>query len=252
MLEYRQYSLAPVVSANACFRQLSPCDKLLAVLRCVQSVEENGFAIVPQCLAEQMVEHLCSQVVYTKHAQRNLLDVPVVRELAVSEPVKQLAAALLGKECFAVRGILFNKTPNANWKVVWHQDRTIAVRERKDVAHFGPWSVKAGVQHVQPPALVLAEMLAIRLHLDESHEGNGPLRVIPGSHKAGCLSAEEIATWRRRPSVTCIVPRGGAILMRPLLVHASSSSSKPEPRRVIHLEFAAHQLPNGLEWHDRV
>jgi len=159
------------------------------------------------------VEHLCSQVVYTKHAQRNLLDVPVVRELAVSEPVKQLAAALLGKECFAVRGILFNKTPNANWKVVWHQDRTIAVRERKDVAHFGPWSVKAGVQHVQPPALVLAEMLAIRLHLDESHEGNGPLRVIPGSHKAGCLSAEEIATWRRRPSVTCIVPRGGAILM---------------------------------------
>jgi ectoine hydroxylase-related dioxygenase (phytanoyl-CoA dioxygenase family) len=222
------------------------------VLKYVQSVEKNGFAIVPQCLAEQMVEHLCSQLGYTKHAQRNLLDLPVVRELAASEPVKQLVSAVLGMGSFAVRGILFNKTPDANWKAVWHQDRTIAVRERKDVAHFGPWSMKAGVQHVQPPAPVMAETLAIRLHLDESHEGNGPLRVIPGSHKAGCLSAEEVATWGERPSVTCTVPRGGAILMRPLLVHASSSSSKPEPRRVIHLEFAAHNLPDGLEWRDRV
>jgi ectoine hydroxylase-related dioxygenase (phytanoyl-CoA dioxygenase family) len=112
--------------------------------------------------------------------------------------------------------------------------------------------VKAGVPHVQPPASVMAKMLAIRLHLDESHEKNGPLRIIPGSHKAGCLSAEEVASWRERPSINCTVPRGGAILMRPLLVHASSSCSKPEPRRVIHLEFAADDLPGGLEWHDRV
>jgi ectoine hydroxylase-related dioxygenase (phytanoyl-CoA dioxygenase family) len=95
-------------------------------------------------------------------------------------------------------------------------------------------------------------MLAIRLHLDESHKKNGPLRVVPGSHKAGGLSAQEIATWRELPSVICTVPKGGAILMRPLLVHASSSSSELQPRRVIHLEFAAEDLPDGLEWHDRV
>lgn len=199
-----------------------------------------------------MVEYLCSRLGDAKHAQRNLLDVPIVRELAVSEPVKQLVTACLGKECFAVRGILFNKTPNSNWKVAWHQDLTIAVRERKDVAAFGPWSVKAGVPSVQPPALVMAKMLDIRLHLDESHENNGPLRVIPSSHKAGCLSAEEVATWKERPSVVCTIPRGGAILMRPLLVHASSSCSKPQPRRVIHLEFAADDLPGGLEWRDKV
>jgi ectoine hydroxylase-related dioxygenase (phytanoyl-CoA dioxygenase family) len=98
----------------------------------------------------------------------------------------------------------------------------------------------------------MANMLAIRLRLDESHEDNGPLRVIPGSHKAGCLSAEEIATWKEQQNVICTVPRGGAILMRPLLVHASSSCAKPEPRRVIHLEFAAENLPGGLEWRDRV
>ena len=219
--------------------------------RVAQDVKEGGFAIVSQCLSEQTVEHLCSDLGDTKHAQRNLLDVPSVRELAVSEAVKQLVTACLGKECFAVRGILFNKTPNSNWKVAWHQDRTIAVRERKDVAAFGPWSVKAGVLSVQPPASVMAKMLAIRLHLDESHENNGPLRIVPGSHKAGCLSAQEVATWRERPSIVCTVPRGGAILMRPLLVHASSSCSEPQPRRVIHLEFAAENLPGGLEWYDR-
>ena len=141
----------------------------------IEDFEEKGFAVLPQCLEGQTVENLCRDLGDHSHAQRNLLRVPVVRELAVSEPIKQAIAALLDKKCFAVRGILFNKTPDSNWKVVWHQDRTIAVRERKDAAHFGPWSVKAGVLHVQPPAAVMAKMVAIRLHLDESHERNGPL-----------------------------------------------------------------------------
>jgi ectoine hydroxylase-related dioxygenase (phytanoyl-CoA dioxygenase family) len=235
-----------------CIRQLRGCDKLGVALNWTQSVEENGFAIVPQCLADQTVEHLCSWLGKTDRPQRNLLEVAAVRDLAVSQAVRLLVNALLGEKCFAVRGILFSKTPESNWKVVWHQDRTIAVRKRRDTANFGPWSMKAGVPHVQPPASVMAKMLAIRLHLDESHANNGPLRVIPGSHKAGCLTAEELATWKERPSVVCAVPRGGAVLMRPLLVHASSSCAQLEPRRVVHLEFAADDLPNGLEWHERV
>jgi hypothetical protein len=125
------------------------------------------------------------------------------------------------------------------------------LRERKEVANFGPWSVNAGVPHVQPTAQVMAKMLAIRLHLDESHEINAPLRVIPGSHEANCPTADEIATWRGNPSIICTVPKGGAILMCPLLVHASSSALKPEQRRVVHLEFAADELPGGLEWYER-
>jgi ectoine hydroxylase-related dioxygenase (phytanoyl-CoA dioxygenase family) len=234
-------------------RQPRGSDKLMPVFdHIAKRVEEGGFAIVSQCLSEQVVEYLSAGLGNAKHAQRNLLDIPIVRELAVSEPVKQLVTACLGNECFAVRGILFNKTVDSNWKVAWHQDRTIAVRERKDVAAFGPWSVKAGVPSVQPPGTIMAKMLVIRLHLDESHENNGPLRVVPGSHKVGCLSMKEIASCRERPSVICTVPRGGAILMRPLLVHASSSCSKPEPRRVIHLEFAAENLPGDLEWRDRI
>jgi Phytanoyl-CoA dioxygenase (PhyH) len=238
--------------ANACSHQQSDCGKLVAVLNCLQTVEEDGFAIIPECLAEEVVERLRSDLGEKKYAQRNLLCVPTVRELAVSKAVKELISPILGEGCFAVRGILFNKTPDSNWKVVWHQDRTIAVRERKDVPYFGPWSTKAGVTHVQPPVSVVGTMLAIRLHLDESNEDNGPLRVIPGAHKTGCLSAEQIALCKQGTSFVCTVREGGAILMRPLLVHASSRSLKPEPRRVIHLEFAADDLPDGLEWHERV
>jgi ectoine hydroxylase-related dioxygenase (phytanoyl-CoA dioxygenase family) len=222
------------------------------VLNHAKSVEESGFAIVSECLSEQVTESLCSQLDSIQHSKRNLLDIPGIRELAASEPVRQLVIAVLGRECFAVRGILFNKAPHSNWKVIWHQDRTIAVRERKEVPHFGPWSIKAGVQHVQPPASVMAGMLAIRLHLDESHATNGPLRVIPGSHRMGCLTPPEIATGKKGRSVMCTAPKGGAILMRPLLIHASSCCLRLDQRRVIHLEFAAADLPEGLEWYDRV
>lgn len=139
----------------------------------------------------------------------------------------------------------------SNWRVAWHQDLTIAVRERKTVEGFGPWTTKDGVLHVQPSAEVMNGILAIRLHLDESASDNGPLRVIPGSHREGRLSAERISSWHKQESITCTVPRGGALLMRPLLLHASSACAVPKPRRVIHLEFAAAELPHGLDWHEK-
>lgn len=218
----------------------------------IQSIEQNGFAVVPRCIGESMVQRLRDQLEDANHAQRNLLAVPAVRDLASSRPVREIIGTVLGSGCFAVRGILFNKTQRSNWKVVWHQDLTIAVRERRDVNGFGPWTVKAGVLHVQPSTEVMHRILAIRLHLDASGPDNGPLRVIPGSHKAGRLSTEQIANWQKADCVTCTVPSGGALLMRPLLLHASSACVVPRPRRVIHLEFASEELPHGLEWHDRV
>jgi len=215
-------------------------------------VEQNGFAVVPACLDEAMLAQLCKQFDDTRRPQRNLLSIPSVRELAMSRPVREIMEVVLGPRCFAVRGILFNKTRSSNWKVVWHQDLTIAVRERRDVDGFGPWTVKAGVLHVQPPAEIMRAILAIRLHLDESGIDNGPLRVIAGSHQEGRLSAEQISSWEKENFVTCTVPQGGALLMRPLLLHASSVCANPKSRRVIHLEFAGAELPHGLEWHDRV
>jgi len=215
-------------------------------------VERDGFAVVPACLDEAAVERLCKQFDDTRYPQRNLLSVPSVQGLAMSRPVREIIETVLGPRCFAVRGIFFNKTRSSNWKVVWHQDLTIAVRERRDADGFGPWTVKAGVLHVQPPAEIMGGILAIRLHLDESGLDNGPLRVIAGSHREGRLSAEQIGGWEKENSVTCTVPKGGALLMRPLVLHASSACAIPKSRRVIHLEFATAELPHGLEWHDRV
>ena len=172
--------------------------------------------------------------------------------LQCRSPFAQLSAPSLGQGASLLGGILFNKTQSSNWKVTWHQDLTIAVRERREVDGFGPWTMKAGILHVQPPAEIMSRMLAIRLHLDESGPDNGPLRVIPDSHKEGRLPAERVANWEKTSCVTCTVPSGGALLMRPLLLHASSACAVPKPRRVIHLEFAAAELPEGLEWHDRV
>lgn len=215
-------------------------------------VEEHGFAVIASCLDESTVERLRDHLSNAKYAERNLLSVPIVRELARSKPVRRILDAILGPKCFAVRGIFFNKTQESNWKVAWHQDLTIAVRERREIDGFGPWTEKAGVSHVQPPAEIMNRILAIRLHLDESGPDNGPLRLIPGSHKEGRLSAQQVANWKKSNFVTCITPKGGALLMRPLLIHASSSCTIPKPRRVIHFEFTVGDLPGGLEWQDRV
>jgi ectoine hydroxylase-related dioxygenase (phytanoyl-CoA dioxygenase family) len=176
-----------------------------------------------------------------------------VQELARSEAVRSVAEAALGEHCFAVRGILFDKTPAANWKVTWHQDLTIAVRERREIHGFGPWSVKEGVPHVQPPVEILEGMVAVRVHLDDCGIENGPVRVIPRSHTFGRLSVADIDLWKKEhPSVDCTLSRGGILAFFPLLLHSSSPSNRPEHRRVIHLEFAAAPLPRELEWYHTI
>jgi ectoine hydroxylase-related dioxygenase (phytanoyl-CoA dioxygenase family) len=171
--------------------------------------------------------------------------------LAQQASVRSAAVAVLGSNCFPVRALLFDKTPSANWKVAWHQDLTIAVGARRDVDGYGPWSSKGGVPHVQPPIAILERMLAIRVHLDDCGPDNGPVRVLPGSHRARRLSVAEIDAWRRRVAeVSCIVPPGGLLVMRPLLLHASSAAKSPAHRRVIHIEYAATGLPEGLEWYE--
>ena len=184
---------------------------------------------------------------------RNLLDgSAAVRALARSRPVRSIAEAVLGDGCFVVRALLFDKTPVANWKVVWHQDLTIAVRERRDVEGYGPWSEKGGVTHVQPPPELLEQMLAIRVHLDDCGVDNGPVRVIKGTHRLGRLDATSIERLRaEHPESMCIARKGAVLAFHPLLLHASSTATVPGRRRVLHFEFASEgirRLPGNLEW----
>ena len=227
----------------------------------------SGFAIVPDVLDAKTINALqaaleplssgnspVSRRGATAFAVRNLLQIsPDVRSLAQSSSVRSLMEAVLGPDCRAVRGILFDKTPGANWNVVWHQDLSVAVREKRTVPGWGPWSIKAGVVHVQPPFEVLERMLTIRLHLDNCGTENGPLRVLPGTHRLGRLGPAQIANLRQQiPETICGVGVGGALLMRPLLLHASSDAVIPGHRRVLHLEFAEGILPHGLEWKEQI
>jgi ectoine hydroxylase-related dioxygenase (phytanoyl-CoA dioxygenase family) len=209
-------------------------------------LEEHGFAIVPKVLPPKVVDRLVQELAaHPSYGLRHLVQsVPAVKEMANSSAVRTLVEPALGAEAFVARSIFFDKTPEANWKVSWHQDLTIAVEKRMEAAGFTAWSVKKGVTHVQPPV-----MLAARLHLDDCDATNGALQVIPGSHKTGRLDAGFIAHWRteRQPTI-CAVARGGALVMKPLLLHASSPAREPKHRRVVHLEFAAQPLPGGLVW----
>lgn len=215
-------------------------------------VEKDGYAFVAGCVSEETVVALLKATDTRQCGVRNLLANPTMRALAASEEVRRPVESVLGRECFAVRGILFNKRPQANWKVTWHQDCVIAVRERVEIEGWGPWSRKGGVRHVRPTASIVERMVAIRIHLDDCGEENGPLRVLPSTHKLGFLSDEQIQQWPKEPAVICAVKKADAILMRPLLLHASTAARQPFNRRVIHLEFAAHELPHGAQWYDRV
>jgi len=216
------------------------------------AVERDGFAIVPSCLDDSSIERLSESLDDTQYGQRNLLREPVIQKLALSQEVLRVIAPVLGPDCFATKGILFNKTQKSNWKVPWHQDLTITVQERIEAEGFGPWTIKGGVVNVQPREDVLRGILAIRIHLDANDHQNGPLRVIHGSHKHGRLTAKQIAKWDKSGSVECLVPKGGALLMRPLLLHASSACLLPKSRRVIHLEYSSLDLPCGLRWLTKV
>lgn len=173
----------------------------------------------------------------------------LLRGLAAEGAPARLAAAVLGPDARPTRLTLFDKSAGANWTVAYHQDLTIAVAQRVEVEGFGPWSVKEGVPHVQAPTAVLEGLLALRLHLDETPADNGALRVLPGTHRFGRLSDAQVASFRKEvPQPVCGIAAGGAMLMRPLLLHASSPAVLPARRRVLHFEYAGAELPGGLCW----
>ena len=175
-----------------------------------------------------------------------------VSTFANSSKIISFLAKFVGLNLFPVRAIFFDKNPESNWLVPWHQDLTIAVAEKIEVPGFSGWSVKDGILHVHPPREILEGMFTLRLHLDDCDANNGALKVIPGSHLRGKLGATEISELvKSNGAVVCEVRKGGALLMRPLLLHASSPAKNPSHRRILHIEYATHKLPNGLKWFER-
>jgi hypothetical protein len=160
-----------------------------------------------------------------------------------------IAVELIGTGAFPVRAVAFDKTPQTNWAVAWHQDRTVAVRKRIETEGFGPWSTKDGVPHVAPPVDVLHGMVTLRLHVDPCGDDNAPLRAALGTHRLGVVPADKAGEMASaHPLLTCLADAGDVWAYSTPILHASERSRSHRRRRVLQVDFAARPLPGGLEW----
>ena len=219
--------------------------------------EKNGYYLVEQLFDENEVRLLVDDLSLfegelNNYGVRNLMNrVPSVRELANSPQLMSIAKEVLGEYAKPVRSVLFDKVPGANWNVAWHQDTSIALKERHEVAGFGPWTLKQGIVHVEPPQNYLAGMLTLRIHLDVANIETGVLRVVPGTHRGGRVRSKKLMQIVDSSEIVeCVAFPGDVLLMSPLLFHSSRKAVVPHHRRVIHIEYSKMELPLPLEWYE--
>jgi ectoine hydroxylase-related dioxygenase (phytanoyl-CoA dioxygenase family) len=225
------------------------------------SLFEQGFEIIDNFISISHADAIFAQLNELEHTfgsefshsasgVRNInKKLSSVTEFLHSTEFSIKTISLLPKNAMLVRAILFNKSPESNWFVTWHQDRTVAVSSHFHDEQWRAWSLKDQVLHVQPPEAVLANMVTIRVHLDAASTENGCLKIIPNSHKLGVISQQAIPDAVADAQIYCCeVNKYAALIMRPLLLHASSKSLVLEQRRVLHFEFSDWQLPAGVNW----
>jgi hypothetical protein len=219
------------------------------------SFTKNGFEIFNNALTDEDLVPIKAELQQVslpeftagiRNADKKFLS---INGLITSHKLLDKAKQYLSGAPSIVRVILFDKTPDNNWLVSWHQDKTICVSERKEMTGWGPWTLKDGIHHVQPPLDVLNQMVTFRIHLDDSTLETGCLRVIPKSHSLGILSNNQIQEIaNKQNAVDCVAEAGSILVMRPHLLHASSKAALPSQRRVIHVEYSSYNLPLNLKW----
>ena len=219
----------------------------------VEQFSELGFAVVPDVLSVTEAERLIALLLPLStpgRSSRTLLNAPWCRDLARSLRRQQpTIARLLPELAVAVQCTLFSKSPKGNWLVALHQDLSIPVSARMSCPECTGWSEKEGDIFVQPPLSVLESLLAVRVHVDPCPSDAGALRVVPGSHRFGRLGGTEPAEMRAAQGETVVsAAQGAALLMKPLLLHASSKAAQDATRRVLHFLFGPRELPCGLQW----
>lgn len=224
----------------------------------------NGFAIIDNIYTEDEVEALLQQInrantdkdTFRKSTdlfaiRQFLKEVPSTIDTIFNEKLKSVLKQLLGDKYFVVKCIYFDKPQASNWYVSYHQDLTISVDKKLSLEGFEFWTTKQNQFAVQPPLDILQNLVTVRIHLDDTDENNGALKVIPNSHSKGIYRPETV-DWSIEKEVSCNVPRGGIMLMKPLLLHSSGRTTNNRQRRVIHIEFSNQELPTELNWAERI
>ena len=202
------------------------------------AIEEDVFR---DCECDTLVGALSGAIVpHSRAGARHLMSYPVVAALACDSRLIKTASKWLDSGAQPFRATLFEKSSQSNWLIPWHQDTALPLQHKFDEPGWGPWSEKGGISYAHAPGWALSRIIALRVHLDASTVKNGPLRVIPKSHLCGVLSDDAVLDYVKcHEPVECLAPRGGVIAMRPLLIHSSSKARNEDPRRVLHIEYAA-------------
>ncbi len=224
----------------------------------------NGFANLDNIYSTQEVDKLL-EIINKNNASKEtfrrsddlfairqfLKEIPSTLNIIFNEKLKALLKILLGEKFFVVKSIYFDKPKSSNWYVSYHQDLTISVDKKIELEGFNLWTTKHNQFAVQPPLVILENLVTVRIHLDETDENNGALRVIPNSHSKGVYRPETI-DWDIEKEVSCNISKGGIMLMKPLLLHSSSRTTNNRQRRVIHIELSNQELPDQLSWAERI
>jgi hypothetical protein len=219
--------------------------------KAVSEFKKRGYFVIPGVIDAVLNRRLGAFVggIASGAGSRRLLDEAWCRHLAGALRGDARVRSLLPRNAVAVQCTLFDKSPTKNWLVALHQDLSIPVRDRVDGPECSGWSEKEGQLYVQPPVSVLEQLVAVRVHVDDCPVEGGALRVVPKSHAEGRLNKEEAEALRSQNGETVVpVGPGGVLVMRPLLLHASSKATSHDPRRVLHFVFGRPKLPLGLEW----
>lgn len=219
------------------------------------SFHTNGFEIRRNFISKSNIEAIKNEVknsheIDIKHGIRSAdKKINSIKTLANSKELINLADSILGSTPSIVRVIFFDKTPDKNWLVAWHQDKTVVLNKKLDIEGWENWTIKDSAHHAQPPLDVLNKMVTFRLHLDDADRNNGCLKIIPQSHKLGLLSHSELTdVVNNQEPYLCEVKAGDLVIMKPHIIHSSSKSLKPVHRRVVHIEYSNYPLPSTLEW----
>lgn len=227
-------------------------------------IQENGFTVINNIFSDKEIEKITkviqnidtSKETFRKSEdlfaiRQFLKEIPKVKDFIFNDNIKEIIENIFGEEYLAVKSIYFDKPEKSNWYVAYHQDLTISVNRKVELENFGPWTTKQNQFAVQPSLNILENIFTIRIHLDDTDENNGALKVVPKSHSKGIYRPETI-DWNVETENICNVEKGGIMIMKPLLLHGSNRTTNGKKRRVIHIEFSNQELPKELNWSERM
>lgn len=227
-------------------------------------ISEKGFIIINDIFSEGEINQIINVIEAIDTSKETfrksedlfairqfLKEVPESHQFIFNENINRIINEVFGNDYFVVKSIYFDKPEKSNWYVSYHQDLTISVDKKLELTGFGPWTTKQNQFAVQPPIDYLKNIFTIRIHLDNTDENNGALKVVPNSHSKEIYRPETI-DWNVETEEICSVNKGGIMIMKPLILHGSNRTTNQKKRRVIHIEFSDMELPKELEWSERM